>query len=91
MESVTPSRSLNFFGVINKDKEINKISQFEKIHSFFIYKNELVFQLNMSFRMSSDSTVTLDLGEGPGPSLGGIANFTNAEQTSERPSIKPGG
>ena len=45
----------------------------------------------MSFRMSSDSTVTRDIGEGPGSNLVGIANFTNAEQTSEGPSIKPGG
>lgn len=45
----------------------------------------------MPFRMSSDDTVTRDLGEGPGPSLGGIANITNADQTSEGPGVKPGG
>jgi hypothetical protein len=45
----------------------------------------------MSFRMSSDDTVTCVSGEGPGPSPGGIAGHTNADQTSEGPSLKTGG
>ena len=49
------------------------------------------FTSNMSFRMSSDDTVTRVSGEGPGPSPGGIAGHTNADQTSEGPSLKTGG
>jgi hypothetical protein len=45
----------------------------------------------MSFRMSSDDTVTCVSGEGPRPSPGGIARHTNADQTSEGPSLKTGG
>jgi transposase len=41
--------------------------------------------------MSSDDTVTRVSGEGPGPSPGGIAGHTNADQTSEGPSLKTGG
>ena len=44
----------------------------------------------MSFRMSSDDTVTCVSGEGPRPSSGGIAGHTNADQTSEGSSLKPG-
>ena len=49
------------------------------------------FTSNMSFRMSSDDTVTCVSGEGPRPSPGGIARHTNADQTSEGPSLKTGG
>jgi hypothetical protein len=42
----------------------------------------------MSFRMSSDDTVTCVSGEGPRPSPGGIAGHTNADQTSEGPSLE---
>ena len=45
----------------------------------------------MSFRMSSDDTVTRVSSEGAGPSPGGIARHTNADQTSEEPSLKTGG
>jgi len=45
----------------------------------------------MPFRMSSDQTATREQGEGPGPSTGGIAKFTNADQASEGPGVKPGG
>ena len=39
------------------------------------------FTSNMSFRMSSDDTVTcVSDREGPGPSPGGIAGHTNADQ-----------
>jgi transposase len=41
--------------------------------------------------MSSDDTVTRVSGEGPEPSPGGIAGHTNADQTSEGPSLKTGG
>ena len=44
-----------------------------------------------TFNMSSDDTVTCVSGEGPGPSPGGIARHTNADQTSEGPSLKMGG
>jgi hypothetical protein len=49
------------------------------------------FTSNMSFRMSSDDTVTCVSGEGPGPGPGGIARHTNADQSSEGPSLKTGG
>ena len=49
------------------------------------------FTSNMSFRMSSDDTVTCVSGGGPGPSPGGIAGHTNADQTSEGPSLKTWG
>jgi hypothetical protein len=39
----------------------------------------------MSFRMSPDDTVACVSSEGPGPSPGGIAGHTNADQTSEGP------
>ena len=45
----------------------------------------------MSFRMSSGDTVTCVSGEGTGPSPWGIAGHTNADQTSEGPSLKTGG
>jgi hypothetical protein len=53
-------------------------------------KKGKIFTSNMHFRMSSDDTVTCVSGEGPGPSPGGIAGHTNADQTSEGPSLKTG-
>ena len=50
-----------------------------------------LFTSNMSFRMSSDDTVTCVSGEGSGPSPGEIAGHTNADQTSEGHSLKTGG
>jgi hypothetical protein len=79
--------------LIKEDVQFLNFERFEKMLLLInsCNKRRNFFTSNMSFRMSPDDTVACVSSEGPGPSPGGIAGHTNADQTSEGPSLKTWG